>query len=424
MKNELEVLLSDEFRRAVEANLGRDPMRIALDKGVANAALVASQVKYLGRAAEKLPSWHAARCVVPPLAFEQSSSEAAALRKWSADDDGGLAIDLTCGLGVDAYALSRRFERVVAVERDPALAAVVRENFRRLGVDNVEVVGGFSAEEFLEGEHAAAGANLIYIDPDRRGASGEKLVRLEDCSPDVVGLLPRLSALAPRLVVKLSPLFDVDEVFRVFGPRCVCVDVVSLGDECKEVVADVRFCAPDAPPTPSQKIRAIAIGLGEVEYPASCSEGEVANTFTPKELSLKEFSPAAYTHLVIPDVALQKARLARRYFSERGVWIESENGYGFAASKPENTLGRAMPIASLEPFDPKALKRTLKARGVKNIDIFRRDFPLSTADIARQLGVREGGSTRIAFTRASGRLWQIVLGPSSSSHPTIAPPYK
>ena len=30
----------------------------------------------------------------------------------------------------------------------------------------------------------------IYADPDRRSAEGKKLVRLEDCSPDLVALYP------------------------------------------------------------------------------------------------------------------------------------------------------------------------------------------------------------------------------------------
>jgi hypothetical protein len=415
--SDLDILLSDEFRRAVEENLGRDPHRVALDRGVPHAALVASQVKYLGRAAVKLPSWYAARCIVPPLAFEQASSEEAAARKVYS---GGLAVDLTCGLGVDTYALSRRFERVIAVERDPTLAAVARENFRRLGAENIEVVNA-SAEEFLAAcattaasaapaaDNASRRVDLVYIDPDRRNSEGKKMVRIEDCSPDVVALLPRIRAMAPRLVVKLSPLFDVDEVWRVFGDTAG-VEVVSVGGECKEVVADVAF-ATSAPPT----IRAVAVGLGDAEYLATQDIPHLPN---------QPFTPDLYRHLIIPDVALQKARLARRYFTERGVWIESDNGYGFAVEAPASPpaeatvtkapaaaplMGRVLAIESIEPFDPKGLKRRLKAQGIKSIDILKRDFPLSTAAIARQLSIREGGTQKIAFTRASNRLYQITL---------------
>jgi hypothetical protein len=408
MKIDLDILFSEEFRRTVEANLGRDPLRVALDRGVPHASAVASQVKYLARARSKLPSWYAARCIVPPLAFEQSSSEAVATatansifaRKVTQTGMGGVAIDLTCGLGVDAFCLSRRFERVTALERDPFLAAVARENFRRLGADNIEVVNT-PAEEFLAGDIRA---DFIYADPDRRDGGGKKMVRMEDCSPDIAGLLPRIGRLAPRLAVKLSPLFDVDEVFRIFGPHARA-EVVSLAGECKEIIAEVSFDSLSAP-----TVRAVAIGLGEAEYllPSVLTDGQHDES-TLSGASARQFAPERYRYLIVPDVALQKGRLARRYFTERGVWIESNNGYGFAPEKPEGIMGRAIEIESIEPFDPKALKRRLKARGIKNIDILRRDFPLSTADIARGLGIREGGSTAIAFTRASGKLWQIIL---------------
>ena len=93
--------------------------------------------------------------------------------------------DLTCGLGVDAAALSRRFERVVAVERDEVLAAVARENFSRLGIGNVEVVCA-SAEEWVGS--CSERFDWIYADPDRRDADGRKMVCMEHCSPDVLSL--------------------------------------------------------------------------------------------------------------------------------------------------------------------------------------------------------------------------------------------
>ncbi len=396
MTDDLDILLSDRFRRSVAANLRRDPIRIALDRNLPHAALVASQVKYLRRAESKLPSWYAAHCVIPPLAFEQASSEATAARK---EYSGELAIDLTCGLGVDAFWLSKRFGRVIALERDAALAAIARENFLRLGATNIEVVDT-SAEEFLSLGNLRA--DLVYADPDRRDPGGKKMVRLEDCSPDILALLPDIEKIAPRLVVKLSPLFDVDEVFRIFGPAA-SAEVVSLDGECKEVIADVRLGPPPAAASESKPmIRAVAIGLGEAEYALDI----VANE--PNEPNCEEIS-TFYRWLVVPDVALQKARLARRRLTERGIRIDSDNGYGFATEKPEGIMGKVLEIETMEPFDPKELKRRLRTSGIKNIDILKRDFPLSAADIARQLGIREGGTTRIAFTRAANKLWQITL---------------
>lgn len=381
-----EKLISPELRRNVEENLGRDPMAVALDRKVANAALVASQVKYLARAERKLPSYHAARCVIPPLAFEQSSSEETAARK---NYSGRLCIDLTCGLGVDSYYLARNFDRVISVERDPGLATIARENFRRMGVENIEVINA-SAEEFLAGFDGHA--DLVYADPDRRSAEGKKMVRIEDCSPDIAALMPRIRGVAPRLVVKLSPLFDVSEAFRVFGPH-VCVEAVSLDGECKEVVAEV------ADDIPVSSVRAAAIGLGEVEYPFD----------NYPDVPEPAFEPERYRWLIVPDVALRKARVSRRYFAEQADYIASDNGYAFTAVEPVDIMGKVFRIGSIEPFDPKSLRRRLKNEGIRSIDIMKLGFPLPSADIARQLGVREGGATRIAFTKADGKLWQITI---------------
>ena len=109
---------------------------MAKDRRVPHARLVATQVKYLARAAQKLPSYAAAQCILPPLAFEQASSEACAAHKRIGGDT---VLDLTCGLGVDAFFLSRRFGRVVTLERNDVLARVAAENFSRLGATNIEV---------------------------------------------------------------------------------------------------------------------------------------------------------------------------------------------------------------------------------------------------------------------------------------------
>ena len=223
----LTTLQSEEVRRAIDQNIERDAAVVALDKRVPHASLVATQVKYLQRARRKLPSLYAARCIIPSLAFEQSSSEECAAAKRLS---GGTLLDLTCGLGMDSIAFAKRFERVVALERDEILAEVVRENLRRMGVANVEVVTT-SAEEYIATCNERF--DWVYADPDRRTAEGKRVVRLEDCSPNMVALYAQLKRITERVAIKNSPLFDVDEAFRLFG---ACgVEVISLGGECKEV---------------------------------------------------------------------------------------------------------------------------------------------------------------------------------------------
>jgi len=282
-----------------------------------------------------------------------------------------------------AHPISRRFRRVVTLERNEMLARVAAENFSRMGVANVDVVNA-SAEEYLRRDGLRF--DWIYADPDRRSDKGRKRVRLEDCSPDIPKLLPELRRIAPNLCVKNSPLFDVGETFRLFGP---CrTEVVSLHDECKEVVVYADGTGP--------LLTAVALGLGEF----SCPPAEARAT--PCD---KPFDPAAYRWLLIPDVALQKARLAPTYLQGRAdIW--SPNGYGFAAEKSEDTLGRWLEIERIEPYNPKQLKRELSG---SRLTILKQDFPLTAAEIAARLGIREGGERRIAFTKIGQDYWTIRL---------------
>ena len=375
---EYELLRSDELRQAVAAARGRNPLDVALDRTVPHARLVATQVKYLARAERKLPTYAAAQCILPPRAFEQASSEATAAHKAI---EGDTVLDLTCGLGVDSLYLSRRFRRVVALERDPLLARITSENFSRMGVANIEVVNT-SAEEYLrqEGLHF----DWIYADPDRRSAEGRKLVLLEACSPDILTLKPLLDRVSERLCLKNSPLFDVDEALRLFPDSRV--EVLSLGDECKEMLIYADGTGP--------LVTATALGIGSF----AAAPGAV-----PPETPA--FDPARARWLVIPDVALRKARLTRLHLAGKAdCW--SDNGFGFAAAEPHGVIGRVSPIESIEPYDPKRLKRGLKGRGV---EILKRDFPLPPDELMRRLGAHPGADLRMAFTKIGNDFWAIRL---------------
>ena len=379
-REEFSILLLPEVRQAIEENIDRDPLQVALDRGIVHAREVASQLKYLQRARTKLPRLYEARAIIPQRAFEQSSSEECAAAKRM---QGGRLLDLTCGLGMDAVAMAERFERVVAVERDEVLADVVRENLRRMGVENVEVVTA-SAEEYVSSckEHF----DWVYADPDRRTAEGKRVVRLEDCSPDMVALYPALGRITERVAIKNSPLFDIEEAFRLFGD-CT-VEVLSLAGECKEVniYIDGR----------GARIVAEAVGRERVEY----AREEVVDS--PCE---GEFEAEEYRYLIVPDVALQKARLVQHALRGKAdVW--SNNSFGFARDKVEGILGRVEAIARIEKFDPKALKRELRGVGV---DILVREFPMSVDQVRQRTGMRSGAERRIALTRIKGQAYTIFL---------------
>ena len=383
--NDLDILRTEEVRRAIDENIERDPAKIALSKGVPHTALVATQVKYLQRARRKLPALYEARCIIPPRAFEQCSSQESARRKPLS---GGAVLDMTCGLGIDTMALAEHFERVVSIERDEVLAEVVRYNMSLLGIKNVEVVTA-SSEEYVATttEHF----DWVFVDPDRRSAEGKKMVCMEDCSPNVVALMPRLREISERVAIKLSPMFDCAEAFRLCSPAEV--EVVSIGGECKEVNIYTN--------AERDMLRIAVIGDGEWSF---------GNEAMVAESSAEAFTPTEYRYLLVPDVALQKARVAIAALkSHAAIW--SNNGYAFARELPTEPLpARIFEIESIEPYRPKELKRRLKGEGV---EFMKRDCALSIDAVRRATGTRPGGERLVALTAIAGEIWVIHLKPLS-----------
>ena len=379
-QEEFAILCSEECYSAVKENIGRKPTDIALDRRVVHAAIVATQVKNLQKCRSKLPSFFAAQAIVPTLAYEQSSSEECALRKRLSGES---VLDLTCGLGVDAFALSRRFRRVVTLERNEMVAEVARENFRRLGISNVEVVTS-SAEEYLA--TCTDHFDWCFSDPDRRGTKGEKLVRLEDCSPNVVALMPTLKEVAEKICIKCSPLFDVNEAFRLFGD--CSVETVSLSGEAKEVNIYIDGSA--------SQLSAVAIGLGDF----SCSVEERNNA----SWSAQPCDLSQYGYITLPDVALQHARMVAIAFEGKcDVW--SNNGVALSKERPTDVLGRTFAIEAIYELDS-SFKRLMRGR---KVEIYQRDFPMSNSEICKRYRCSEGGSERWCFTRIGEKFLAIKM---------------
>lgn len=378
---DIDIMATEEFRQCVLRNIQRDPVVVALDKRVENASLVATQVKYLQRAKHKLPRLYSAGCIIPPRAFEQSSSEDSAGVKAIS---GGSLLDLTCGLGIDTMSFAERFDRVVALERDEVLARVVRYNLGLLGIKNVEVVTT-TAEEYLSSceEHF----DWIFVDPDRRSAEGKKMVRMEDCSPNVLEQIPHIERVANRLGVKLSPLFDVEEARRLFP--CSEVEVVSIAGECKELNVYTKAAKP--------VLRIVIAGVGVWEYDFDATTAQ--HTIAPLDIDSAKY-------LIIPDVAMQKGRVAVAEFSSYAqIW--SNNGYAFASALPEGQIpAKVYEIERIERYNPKQLKKEFKGVG---IEILKRDTQLSIEAVRKATSMRAGSEHMMAITAIGSDIWVIHI---------------
>ncbi|WNJ16395.1 class I SAM-dependent methyltransferase [Pontibacter sp. G13] len=342
----------------------------------------------LKKAAQKLPSYYNHACIIPQRAFEQCSSEKAASLK---EASGIHCLDMTAGLGVDSYHFSQSFQNVTSLEADKLLADITRHNLKLLNTRNVEIRNE-SAHLFLE-TYKGNPFDLIFVDPDRRNSTGKRLVKLGECSPDVVSLFGRMQQLAQQIMIKASPMLDISAAWDDL-PQIQVIEVVSIGNECKELLLHWRKTA-DA-----NKYIHLKILRQNHRFSYEFPQG------APNKPDSRQL-PAHPTVLIEPDVACYKARttqtLFEHAFPDLPGAMNHSMGFFFGTQLPELPFpGRVWDILEMMPYKPKAIKRWLKKQGINRAHIVQRHFPFQVADIRKQLGLREGGEHWLIATRWQG----------------------
>lgn len=88
------------------------------------------------------------------------------------------AVDLCCGIGMDAIALSRKFEKVYAFDTDPKTIKCAGQNAELYRVKNIRFICAPAEEASLK----ALGADFVFADPSRR-ANGRRVRLLSETGP-------------------------------------------------------------------------------------------------------------------------------------------------------------------------------------------------------------------------------------------------
>jgi hypothetical protein len=193
---------------------------------------IVDQLSARKKARKKLPSWYDQANILwpPPLSIEQASSEATAKYKSSLIS-GKRLTDLTGGTGIDLLAMSECFDSVTYVEQDEWLCRVFEHNATLLGKENISVSNA-RAEDMMGSIEAG---QWVFLDPARRNQEQKKVFMLEDCSPNLLEVLPLLKQKEARVMVKLSPILDLQHVISELQPYRLIV--LSVQNEVKELLA-------------------------------------------------------------------------------------------------------------------------------------------------------------------------------------------
>jgi PG_1098 ferredoxin-like domain/THUMP domain-like len=332
---------------------------------------IIEQINARRKAEKKLPTWYQTSGILypPAVSIEQSSSEITARYKAQLFS-GSKALDLTGGFGVDSYYLANRFEKLIYIEKNKDLAAIVRYNFVQLQQKNI-VPQACSAEDFLAGnkEHF----DLIYIDPDRR--PGEKRVTgFTDSKPNIPSLLADLQKTSANILIKASPMLDIITGLKQLD-KVKMVIVLAIANEVKELLFWL-----DTQNLTDTTVRCVNLnqeGEQTVEYRLSeekqeyCQYSEVLN------------------YLYEPNAAIMKAGAYKLLCKRYKILKLHQHTHLYTASKFVREFpGRKFKIIALANYNK---SRVLSLLNSPKANISTRNFVDPPDQVKKKLGLQDGG---------------------------------
>lgn len=389
--------LTPEEIKWIDANRTADCARLRLaSRGDSRRGWLITQIECRRRAAAKIPAETACEAFVFPhaLSAEQSTGDLAAAYHAALVPEGSTVLDMTAGLGIDAFHVARRASAVTAVDINADAAEALRLNAAALGLDNVEPVCADSVE-WLAG-NSGRHFDVIFIDPARRGADGARLYALSDCAPDVTAILPLLLERCGRLIVKASPMLDISAVVKEVGHGC---DVVALGTvhECKELVITV----------PGSGLRGAVTVTGD---------GDAARfEFTQADESAADAPTAdarAGDILYVPWPSAVKSGAFNLLALRHGVAAIACDTHLYVGPGPADDRfpGDAFAIIEVTGADKRSL-RALRERYPDGMSVSVRNFTMTAVALTARLKLPENSDRRLFAVRdAAGSQRLIVAG--------------
>ena len=330
---------------------------------------------------EKIPTFYSCRELLYPLklSLEQSSSEITAKHK-SALCEGEVLYDMTGGFGVDCFFLSSRFRQVFYVEAQTELCQLAEHNFSALGRANISIIND-TAENFLNN---CGDAHWIYLDPARRLESGKKAVLLSDCEPNVALLQDKLLEKSTRVMIKLSPMFDI-AALRHELKHIREIHIVAVANECREIIVMLERnynAQPEIKTTNYSRIGTIE----KFEFTAGDEQGA--------EIT---FTTALRQYLYEPNAAIMKSGafgLISEKFRLSKLHINSH--LYTSDCLIDDFPGRIFCVQTTIDFSKKSLSNLNDE--VKKANLTIRNFPLTVNELRKKLKISEGGDVYLFAT--------------------------
>lgn len=394
----LKNILHPEIQRYIRDHENDDVKALVLKQkeilGLASSE-IAEQISGRKKAKDKLPTWYHTKNIIysPTLNLEQCSSELTAnfKAKILAEGDSNSVADLTGGFGVDTFSFSKFFKEVHYVEPSKDLFEIAIHNFKQLGGN---VVGlNLMAEEFILTPQRREGAKFdaIYIDPSRR-KSNQRVFKLADCEPDIVSLQEKLFSITNKILVKTSPLLDIQQGLSELK-HVSQVYVVAVKNEVKELLF---LCENGLDKEPAiEAVNIVNENRSDV-FSYLISE--------EKELNISFGEPQQY--LYEPNAAIQKAGAFKAVAKTFGLRKIHPNTHLYTSNEIiSNFPGRIFKIEALVKPDKKELLNYFP-EGKANITT--RNYPLTPEALKKKTGLNDGGEKFLIGFSGEKRKFLVV----------------
>ena len=319
--------------------------------------------------------------------LEQGTRPVVARRRGRLLAEAGLAsvVDASAGLGFDAAGMAAAGLAVIAVERDPATAALLAHN-----VPAAQVRIG-EAQELVP----QVTADAVFIDPARRvpgqrTSDGRRAQSERDPSrwspplPWVIGL-----AATRRIVAKVAP-----------GLRAIPAgwhaEWVSVG---RTVVETTLWSFPviagrQAVVIADDEAHVIAGGAGQEQAQVGLRAGTVGS------------------HLLEPDPAVIAAGLVPELAAQLGAQALAGSHWLTASVAMSTPFARAYAVDEELPAAPKELRRALRERGITNPTIKSLGTGIDASELRRALRATPGPEAVIVLLRVGDRVRAYRVSPS------------
>ncbi|MFN8273604.1 MAG: class I SAM-dependent methyltransferase [Flavobacteriaceae bacterium] len=367
------------IRDFIVENTSADVVQLALQKNPFpefSWTEILEQISGRKKAQDKLPTWFACEQVVYPskISVEQTSSESTAHYKASLISGNSL-IDLTGGFGVDAYYFAQKFKQVIHCEYQPELSEIVGYNFRQLKALNVECLCG-DGLEILQKKNQKF--DWIYLDPVRRSDRKGKVFMLEDCTPNVVALLPEYFEFSNHMLIKTAPILDIQAGLKDLQ-FVKNIHIVAIENEVKELLWEIELGF-------KEEVSVISVNI--------MSKRIQEFSFKLNDEAFSRFDlPQKY--LYEPNAAIMKsggfAQIGQRY----GLSKLQLNSHLYTSEKWIDFPGRCFEILQQIPYQKSEMKQYLQE---KQAHVTVRNFPETVEEIRKKWKIKSGGDSYCFFT--------------------------